>query len=218
VTRPSAARRHQATRVLETLANCYPDAHCALHYRSPWELLVATILSAQCTDVRVNLVTPKLFSRFPDPRAMAAAAAEELEELIRSTGFFRNKARNLIGCARALIEDHNGQVPGQLDALVKLPGVGRKTANVVLGNAFAIPGMVVDTHVKRISRRLGWSRQEDPVQIERDLCRLLPQQEWTQAGHLLIAHGRAVCKAPTPWCSRCPVIELCPQTGVNRSR
>jgi len=204
--------------VLETLARCCPDAHCALHYNGPWELLVATILSAQCTDVRVNLVTPELFSRFPDPQSMAAAAAEELEELIRSTGFFRNKARNLIGCARALIEDHNGRVPGQLDALVNLPGVGRKTANVVLGNAFAIPGMVVDTHVKRISRRLGWSRQEDPVQIERDLCRVLPKREWTQAGHLLIAHGRAVCKAPIPWCSRCPVIDLCPQTGVDRSK
>lgn len=216
--RMTSKARQQACAVLNMLAESYPEAHCALHYHNPWELLVATILSAQCTDVRVNLVTPALFDRYPTPAAMAAADQEELEELIRSTGFFRNKARNLIGCARELVAGHAGSVPQSLEELVALPGVGRKTANVVLGNAFAIPGMVVDTHVKRISRRLGWSEREDPVKIEQDLCRLLPETEWTQAGHLLIAHGRAVCKAPTPWCSRCPVIELCPQRGVDRSK
>lgn len=207
-----------AAAVLQRLIAAYPDAECALHYTSPFQLLVATILSAQCTDVRVNLVTPALFAAFPDPYKLAVATQEEVEELIRSTGFFRNKARNLIACAIALVDQHNGAIPGGLDALVALPGVGRKTANVVLGNAFAVPGMVVDTHVKRISRRLGWTESDDPEKIERELCRLLPQALWTQAGHTLIAHGRACCKAPTPECSRCPVEDACPRRGVVRSR
>jgi len=207
-----------ASAVLQRLIAAYPGAECALNYTDPFQLLVATILSAQCTDVRVNLVTPALFAAYPDPSALAAAAPEQVEELVCSTGFFRNKARNLIACAAALVERHAGKVPGSLDALVALPGVGRKTANVVLGNAFAIPGMVVDTHVKRLAGRLGWTRASDPEKIERDLCRLLPQELWTLAGHTLIAHGRTCCKAPTPECSRCPVEDACPRRGVKRSR
>lgn len=212
------ARRQQAAVVLETLERTYPGAECALNYRSPWELLVATILSAQCTDVRVNQVTPALFARFPTPGAMAAADPAELEELIRSTGFFRNKAKSLLGCAAAIKREHGGRVPAEREALTALPGVGRKTANVVLGNAFGIPGMVVDTHVKRIAFRLGWTDQSDPVKIEQDLCALLPETKWTEAGHLLIHHGRALCKAPTPLCSGCPLLELCPRKGVKRSK
>jgi len=207
-----------ADEVLQRLIAAYPGADCALHYRDPYQLLVATILSAQCTDLRVNQVTPALFSTYPDARSLAAADPQAVEALIRSTGFFRNKARNLIACAAALVERHDSVVPRQLEALVALPGVGRKTANVVLGNAFMVPGVVVDTHVKRIAFRLGWTRQTDPEKVERDLCRLLPQEQWTQAGHTLIAHGRACCKAPTPECSRCPVEDLCPRRGVQRSR
>jgi len=216
--RPSSAERRRAAGVLDILATQYPEAHCALLYRNPWELLVATILSAQCTDLRVNLVTPALFRRFPTPAAMALAGQQTVEELVRTTGFFRNKAKNIIASAKVLVERHAGVVPPRREDLVALPGVGRKTANVVLGNAFGVPGMVVDTHVKRISRRLGWSDRSDPVQIEEDLCRLLPEDLWTLAGHLLIAHGRAVCKAPIPWCSRCPVVRDCPQSGVVRSK
>jgi endonuclease III len=211
-------RRERAAQVLAILTRTYPAAECALHFTSPWELLVATILSAQCTDVRVNMVTPELFRRYPTPAALAAAELSELEELIRSTGFFRNKAKSLLGCAAILVAQHGGEVPASLEALTALPGVGRKTANVVLGNAFGIPGMVVDTHVKRLAYRLGWTEQSDPEKIERDLCTLLPEAEWTQAGHLLIHHGRALCKAPTPLCSQCPVLELCPRQGVKRSR
>lgn len=212
---PTSATRLPATDYRELVAR-YPDAHCALHYTTPWELLVATILSAQCTDVRVNLVTPELFKRFPQPHFLAAAAQAEVEALIRSTGFFRNKAKNLIACAMRIDACHGGVVPGTLDALVALPGVGRKTANVVLGNAFGIPGMVVDTHVGRVSCRLGWTQQTDPVKVERELCQLLPAREWTMCGHVLIAHGRALCKAPTPLCSQCFMVGRCPQVGVKR--
>lgn len=210
--------KRDADVVLQRLIAAYPEAECALHYLNPFQLLVATILSAQCTDVRVNLVTPALFAACPDPAALAAATPESIEELIRSTGFYRNKARNLIGCAAALVERHDGQVPADLESLVALPGVGRKTANVVLGNAFGIAGMVVDTHVKRLAFRLGWTRATEPERIERELCRLLPKALWTQAGHTLIAHGRACCKAPTPECSRCPVEDACPRRGVKKSR
>ena len=199
-------RRDGALRVLAILEKTYPQAACALLYDTPLELLVATILSAQCTDVRVNFVTRELFRRYRDVLAYASADPEELEGVIRSTGFFRNKARNLIGCASALLERHGGEVPGTIEELVALPGVGRKTANVVLGNAFEIPGMVVDTHVRRVSTRLGWTRQQDPVKIEQDLSRLLPREKWTQASHLLIFHGRALCKAPVPSCSSCPLL------------
>ncbi len=205
-------------KTLALLEALYPDAACALRHRNPFELLVATILSAQCTDIRVNEVTPPLFRRFPDAAALATADVDAVGEMIRSTGFFRNKARNLVACAQALVASHQGEVPQDLDSLVALPGVGRKTANVVLGNAFGIPGMVVDTHVKRLAYRLGWSRQTDPEKVEQDLMRLLPPPRWTQASHVLIHHGRALCKAPTPYCSACPLLETCPRNGVRRSK
>ena len=211
-------RTDKALILLRRLEEIYPDAHCELIYRNPWQLLVATILSAQCTDKRVNQVTVPLFQLLPGPREMAAASQEQVEELIRSTGFYRNKARNLILCAEQVLARHQGQVPADLDALVALNGVGRKTANVILGNAYQIPGMVVDTHVKRLAFRFGWTKSDNPVQIEKELCRLIPSTDWTQMGHILIAHGRALCKAPTPHCSACPVIELCPRKGVQRSR
>lgn len=200
------------------LERAYPEAACGLNYQDAWQLLVATILSAQCTDKRVNQVTEILFQALPDPQQMAAASQQQVEELIHSTGFFRNKAKNLILCAQQLLSRHQGEVPATLESLVALAGVGRKTANVVLGNAYQVPGMVVDTHVKRLVRRFGWSKSENPVQIEKELTKLLPADVWTRAGHTLIAHGRACCKAPTPICSQCPILELCPQIGVDRCR
>lgn len=217
VDKASRVRRNRALLVLERLSNAYPEAHCALQYSSPYQLLVATILSAQCTDSRVNQVTPALFARYPDAAALAVADPAELEDLIRSTGFFRNKAKNLLGCAAMLEKDHGGLVPDRLEELVALPGVGRKTANVVLGNIFATPAMVVDTHVKRLAVRLGWSSGNTPEQIERDLTRLLPTDAWTQASHLLIWHGRAICRARVPNCSRCMLLDLCPRQGGRRS-
>jgi len=202
-------------RVLDILEKLYPEARCALHFENPWQLLVATILSAQCTDRQVNIVTGELFARYPDPGSLASASPDEVEGMIRSTGFFRNKARNLIGCAAALVVRHGGEVPQTMEELVALAGVGRKTANVVLGNAFGIPGLAVDTHVKRLAGRLGWSRQKDPEGIERELCRLLPAPRWTQTSHLLIHHGRALCKAQRPLCDRCAVQALCPRIGVK---
>jgi len=211
-------QRNDAARILACLAESYPEAACALVFRNPYELLVATILSAQCTDVRVNMVTPQLFAHYPDAATLATAEVAALENIIHSTGFYHNKAKNLLGCALRLVKHHGGEVPRTMAELSALPGVGRKTANVVLGNAFGIPGMVVDTHVGRVAGRLGWSRANDPVKIEADLCRLLPDESWTLTSHLLIAHGRACCKAPTPHCSRCPVSELCPHNGVVRQR
>jgi len=213
-----ALKRARAGELLGRLEALYPEARCALLFRDPLELLVATILSAQCTDARVNQVTPALFARYPDARALARAELAELETLIRPTGFFRNKAKNLLGCAQVLVTEHAGVVPRTLEELIRLPGVGRKTANVVLGNIFAVPGMVVDTHVKRLAQRFGWSRSRDPVRIEQDLRRLLPEDKWINASHVLILHGRALCKAPTPLCSTCPVLEFCPRLGVTRSR
>jgi endonuclease-3 len=206
--------RRLAGRLLRRLARLYPDAHCALHHDNPLQLLVATILSAQCTDARVNLVTPALFARYPDAHAFAAADQRELEKFIQSTGFFRNKARNLIACCRQLVEQHGGQVPGTMEELVPLPGVGRKTANVILGNAFGTPGITVDTHVGRLSRRLGLTRETDPVKVERDLARLLPRKEWTMFSHRLIFHGRQVCHARKPECTGCGLAALCPRIGV----
>lgn len=210
-------KRERALALLKALEEIYPDAHCALNYENAWQLLVATILSAQCTDVRVNLVTRELFANYPQPQDLAAAPQEDVEEVIRSTGFFRNKAKNIIACAAQVLQLHQGEVPRNLAQLTALPGVGRKTANVVLGNAFQIPGMVVDTHVKRLARRFGWTRSDQPDQIEKDLCRLLPRAEWTQCAHTLIAHGRACCKAPTPHCSQCGIFALCPRLGVTRA-
>lgn len=200
---------------IRLLKRYYPDAHCALNYSNPFELLVATILSAQCTDERVNMVTPVLFKKYPNPKAMAKASVEDIEVIIRSTGFFKNKAKNLKACATALVEKHKGVVPEDLEALVQLAGVGRKTANVVLGNAYAIPsGIVVDTHVTRLANRLGWVKSENAVQIERQLSKLVPQEEWIMLSHYLISHGRAVCKARKPACSHCFLEETCPKKGV----
>lgn len=211
-------KRSPALQTLARLEEAYPDARCALLYNSPWQLLVATILSAQCTDVRVNQVVPQLFARFPGPAELALADQTELEDLIRSTGFFRNKARNLIACAGRIMAEYSGLVPQTMVELVKLPGVGRKTANVLLGNAFDVPGMVVDTHVGRVARRLGWARALLPESVEKELCELLPAEKWTQTAHVLIFHGRQCCRAQTAWCSRCPVVDSCPQIGVNRKR
>ena len=215
--RSPVTRRH-ALHTLELLEQAYPEATCALQYASPWQLLVATILSAQCTDARVNQVTPALFTRYPDPASLAAASPAAVEALIRSTGFFRNKAASLIGCAREVVERHQGQVPQCMAALVALPGIGRKTANVVLGNAYGLPGMVVDTHVGRVARRLGWAAAAGPEGVERELCALLPAARWTQTSHVLIWHGRRSCRARVAHCSACVVRERCRRVGVVRSR
>jgi endonuclease III len=205
---------HAAT-LLERLLERYPDAHCALNFRNPFELLCATILSAQCTDKRVNLVTPALFARYPDAAALADAQSDELEEIIRSTGFFRSKAKSLIGMAQALVERHGGQVPDDMASLVVLPGVGRKTANVVLGDAFdRREGIVVDTHVTRLSNRLGLTKLGDAVKIEQALQPLFPREQWTKISHLLIEHGRQVCDAKKPRCGECVLADLCPSSLV----
>ncbi len=207
--------RRRSLQINRALMRLYPDAQCALHHDSPLQLLVATILSAQCTDVRVNLVTPALFSRFSDAQSFATAEQVELETYIQSTGFFRNKARNIIGCCKELVEKHGGAVPETMEELVVLPGVGRKTANVILGNAFATPGITVDTHVGRLSRRMGLTTNDDPVKVEHDLMALLPRKEWTDFSHRMIHHGRQVCHARKPACDACTLARLCPRIGVN---
>lgn len=220
--RPGRGRREtkaqKQARTLEIIGRLheeYPTAACSLEHRDAYQLLVATILSAQCTDERVNKVTPALFRAYPSPEDLADARREELEELIRSTGFFRNKARSLVGMAEAVVDHHGGKVPDSMDELVKLPGVGRKTANVVLGNVFhRNVGVVVDTHVKRLSTRLGLTTQKDPNKIEQDLMKLVPRDEWTDIAHLFIYHGRAVCKAPTPLCGACVLSDICPSSRV----
>ena len=197
--------------ILSLLKELYPDARCALEYRNAYELLCATILSAQCTDVRVNLVTPTLFSRYPTPFELARAEPADVEEIIKSTGFFRNKTKSLIGMAQAVVADHNGEIPRTMEELRRLPGAGRKTANVVLGNAYNInEGVTVDTHVGRLSGRLGLSKEQDPVKIEQDLMRLFPQADWGLLSHLLIFHGRQVCIARRPRCAECILARLCP--------
>lgn len=209
------AKAERAARIYALLADEYPDAHCELDYRNAYQLAVATILSAQTTDVRVNLVTPSLFARYPDPASLAAARQEDVEEIVRSTGFFRNKARNVIGFARAVMAEHDGEVPRSLAALAALPGVGRKTANVILGNAFGLDeGVVVDTHVKRLAARLALTIHEDPVKVEQDLVGLFPRERWTMLSHLLIWHGRRVCDARKPRCEACVVSGLCPSSRV----
>ncbi len=200
-----------ATVVLERLKAEYPDAHCELDYRNPFELLCATILSAQCTDVRVNMVTPALFARYPDAAALSAATQEDVEEIVRSTGFYRAKAKSLIGMAVMLMDRYDGDVPRTIAELIPLPGVGRKTANVILGNAFGInEGIVVDTHVQRLARKLGLTREADPIGIERALMPLIPQDDWAMLSHLLIWHGRRACVARKPACAVCVVKEVCP--------
>ena len=205
---------------LELLERYYPEAHCALFFETPFQLLIATILSAQCTDERVNKVTPALFQKYPDAPSMARAPIGKIEELIRSTGFFKNKARNIKNCAQSLVKDHQGEVPKDLNSLVALDGVGRKTANVVLGNAFGIiSGIVVDTHVTRLSQRLGWTKSGsgagakggNAVVIERDLQKIIPKEKWIELSHWLITHGRKVCQARKPLCESCFLFELCPK-------
>ncbi len=199
----------------DALGRLYPDAVCTLDHRNAFELLVATVLSAQSTDARVNLVTPALFARCPNAGAMDAIETAELEEIIKSTGFFRAKSKHLKGLARALVTKHGGEVPNDLDALVALPGVGRKTANVVLGNAFGVAsGFVVDTHVGRLARRLGLSKRTAAEKVEEDLMKLFPPEEWVHLSHRLIAHGRAVCAARKPRCDRCELATFCPRVGV----
>ncbi len=204
-----------ALEVFSRLKSEYPDAHTELDFETPLQLAIATILSAQCTDKRVNMVTPLLFRTFPTAAALADAPPEKLEEIIKSTGFFRNKTKSLIGLGKALVERHQGDVPDTMDALVKLPGIGRKTANVILGNAFGKnEGVVVDTHVARVSYRLGLTKETDPTKIEQDLMPLLPRENWALLSHLLIFHGRRVCVARTPKCEICVLNDICPSSRV----
>lgn len=227
VSTPRTARRKtprhdEAARVaalVSGLEQLYPDAHCELDYATPFQLLVATILSAQCTDKLVNQVTPALFARFPDARAMAAADGAEVERLVSRTGFFRQKAKNIVAAARKIVAEHPelppGEVPRTMDALITLPGVARKTANVVLGSAYGMnEGIAVDTHVTRLAQRLGLSRESDPKKIEQDLLRILPREKWTQLGHQIIWHGRRVCQARKPDCAHCALAPLCPSATV----
>lgn len=230
IARPAAPRRSSRTprfsppdpariqALLTLLDQAYPDARTALHHENPLQLLIATILSAQCTDERVNQVTPALFARYPDAAAFASAAREDLEAMVRPTGFYRNKAKSIQACCADLVARHGGQVPRTLEELTVLHGVGRKTANVVLGSAFGIPGVVVDTHVARLSKRLGLTRETDPVKIEFALMPILPRERWSVFSHWLILHGRRVCVARKPRCSVCPLAPHCPRTGVTTSQ
>lgn len=215
---PEAADlKKRAAAITRLLKREYADVECALVHDTPFELLIATILSAQCTDERVNIVTKELFAKYSTPAALAALPIPKLERLIQSTGFFRNKARNIHACCEKLVNEHGGEVPADLDKLVQLPGVGRKTANVVLGTAFGIAtGVVVDTHVTRLSQRLGLTTHEDAVKIERDLIAALPKKEWIDFSHRLIWHGRRVCKARKPLCEQCVLNHVCPKIGVKR--
>ncbi|MGQ0623808.1 MAG: endonuclease III [Sporichthyaceae bacterium] len=211
------ALTRRARRISRELADAYPDAHCELDFTSPLELLVATILSAQCTDVRVNLVTPTLFARYRTAADYAGAERAEVEAIIASTGFFRNKTTSILGMAQALCGRYGGEVPAKLADLVTLPGVGRKTANVVLGNAFGVPGITVDTHFGRLSRRFGWTTDEDPVKVEHTVGALIAKKEWTDLSHRMIWHGRRICFARRPACGACPVATWCPAFGEGET-
>ncbi|ALA58498.1 Endonuclease III [Nitrospira moscoviensis] len=211
--RRSAAASDRPARIAENLRRAMPEARVELNHRSPWELLVATILSAQCTDQRVNQVTPALFTRYPGPHEMAKAKPAELETLIKSTGFYKSKAKNLVGCAQAVVERFQGEVPRTMDELTTIPGVGRKTANVILGGAYGQPAVVVDTHVIRVANRLALTGSGDPVEIERDLQRIYPREEWTGVSQRLLLHGRYTCVARTPRCGVCPIYDECTWKG-----
>ncbi|MCP5056341.1 MAG: endonuclease III [bacterium] len=206
----STDRKKRAGRIVRKLARAYPDADCALHYQNAFQLLIATILSAQCTDSMVNQVTAELFPKFGTPEALANAEPSEIEQLIRRTGFYRQKTKSIQAAARGVCEDFEGEVPRTLDELVTLRGVARKTANVVLGNCFGVPGLTIDTHMKRVNRRLGLTTEENPDKIERDLMTLVPEKEWTVYSHRVITHGRECCDAKRPNCSACPLREECP--------
>lgn len=210
--KPTKAR---LKKILAAFDELYPEARCSLEFASPFQLLAATVLSAQCTDERVNRTTPALFRRYPDPASLAQADPEELEALIKPCGFYHHKAKSLLGLSEKLMKEHGGQVPQTLDELVRLPGVGRKTANVVLGNAFGIPGLTVDTHLGRVSRRLGLSPNQDPEKVETDLAGLIPRAKWTLFSHQAIYHGRALCRARRPLCDQCPLADFCPRLGVE---
>ncbi|MFD9126629.1 endonuclease III [Kitasatospora sp. NPDC059571] len=214
-TRLGMVRR--ARRINRALAELYPYAHPELDFDDPFQLLVATVLSAQTTDLRVNQTTPALFAKYPTPEDMAAAVPEELEELIRPTGFFRNKAKSLLGLSAALRDDFGGEVPGRLADLVTLPGVGRKTANVVLGNAFGVPGITVDTHFGRLARRFGWTDEQDPEKVEAAVAAIFPKSEWTMLSHRVVFHGRRVCHSQKPACGACPIAPLCPSYGEGET-
>lgn len=208
--------KQHAAKVVRRLRREYPNAVCALYYESPLQLLVATILSAQCTDERVNIVTASLFEKYPTAEALARVPVRRIEKAVQSAGFYRNKAKNIKACCTAIVEEHNGEVPRRMEDLVQLAGVGRKTANVVLGTAFGIPsGVVVDTHVGRISRRLGMTAETDPVKVEQDLMEQLPKKEWIAYSHRMIHHGRAVCRARRPQCDGCAMTDICPRIGVD---
>lgn len=209
--RPALVRR--ARRMNRILAETYPDAHCELDFGTPFQLLIATVLSAQTTDVRVNLTTPQLFAKYPTPEDLAAADPEDVEAILKPTGFFRAKTKSVMGLSAALRDQFNGEVPGRLEDLVKLPGVGRKTANVVLGNAFDVPGITVDTHFGRLARRFAWTTEDDPVKVEQEVGALIPRKDWTMLSHRLIWHGRRMCHARRPACGVCPLARLCPSFG-----
>ncbi len=210
---PSTSLVRRARKIDRALAEAYPEARCELDFRSPFELLVVTVLSAQTTDRRVNAVSPELFAAYPDATAMAGADREDVERIVQPTGFFRAKTDAVLKLSAALVERYDGQVPGRLEDLVTLPGVGRKTANVVLGNAFGVPGITVDTHVGRLSRRFGFTEETDPVKVEHEVGALFPQRDWTMLSHHLIWHGRRVCHARNPACGACPVARWCPAYG-----
>ena len=215
ITRKLAAKKQRALEVLVRLKRLYPDATCSLNYETPVQLLVATMLSAQCTDQRVNQVTPALFARFPDALALASAELEELELLVKSTGFYRNKAKNIRAACHKIVTEFGGEVPKRMDELIQLAGVARKTANVVLAHAYGVnAGVTVDTHVKRLSHRLGLTQETDAVKVERDLIKLLPQPDWENWSIRLIYHGRAVCTARNPACDRCALADLCPSAKL----
>lgn len=211
-------QRARMKEILRILDREYPEAECSLSYQSPFQLLIATILSAQCTDERVNMTTPALFEKYPTPEKMAKAPLKDLEKLVQPTGFFRSKAKSLQETSRALLEKHGGEIPRDLHELVKLRGVGRKTANVVLGVAYGVPGLVVDTHVGRVSRRMAFTRHLDPVKVEHEMMEIVPRERWTDYAHLLINHGRSICTARKAHCESCPISHLCPKKGVLESQ
>ena len=206
----------KALKIIQILKKTYPDAKCALDFKNPEQLLVATILSAQCTDKRVNLVTPALFKRCQKSKDFSGISQKELETYIRSTGFYSNKAKSIRGAFQMICEKHGGHVPKTMEELVKLPGVGRKTANVILGNAYDVPGLTVDTHMLRVNKRLGLSLEKDAVKMERELMKIVPKKDWTLYSHLVIHHGRAICNARKPLCSKCPLEKLCLKIGVQK--
>jgi endonuclease-3 len=211
------ALKRRARRINKALAEKYPYAHAELDFRNPFELVVATVLSAQTTDVLVNQVTKILFARYPDARAMSEAEPAELEAILQPTGFFRAKTKNVLALSNRLVDEYNGEVPGRLEDLVTLPGVGRKTANVVLGNAFGVPGITVDTHFGRLARRFGWTQSEDPVQVEFDVAELFEPRDWTMLSHRVVFHGRRVCHSRKPACGACPVANWCPSYGLGET-